>query len=94
MVTAIFPELQISCLKKDTGALHLRRGSNMQSLKAHLGNWEKPSWKQYDGSYQRKVAKMLEHPEIGWIERTGYPSWLQESGEGIEDNEWEDNYAD
>ena len=37
---------------------------------------------------------MLEHPEIGWIERTGYPSWLQESGEGIEDNEWEDNYAD
>ena len=24
---------------------------------------------------------MLEHPEIGWIERTGYPSWLQETGE-------------
>lgn len=24
---------------------------------------------------------MLEHPEIGWIERTGYPSWLQESDE-------------
>lgn len=24
---------------------------------------------------------MLEHPEIGWIERTGYPSWLQELGE-------------
>ena len=24
---------------------------------------------------------MLEHPEIGWIERTGYPSWLQEHGE-------------
>lgn len=23
---------------------------------------------------------MLEHPEIGWIERTGYPSWMQESG--------------
>ena len=22
---------------------------------------------------------MLEHPEIGWIERTGYPSWLQQS---------------
>lgn len=21
----------------------------------------------------------LEHPEIGWIERTGYPSWMQES---------------
>lgn len=21
---------------------------------------------------------MLEHPEIGWIERTGSPSWMQE----------------
>lgn len=21
---------------------------------------------------------MLEHPEIGWYERTGYPSWMQE----------------
>ena len=21
---------------------------------------------------------MLEHPEIGWIEKTGYPSWMQE----------------
>ena len=20
---------------------------------------------------------MLEHPEVGWIERTGYPSWMQ-----------------
>ena len=20
---------------------------------------------------------MFEHPEIGWIERTGYPSWMQ-----------------
>lgn len=27
---------------------------------------------------------MLEHPEIGWIERTGYPSWLQEDA-GCED---------
>lgn len=24
---------------------------------------------------------MLEHPEIGWIERTGYPSWYQEREE-------------
>jgi hypothetical protein len=23
------------------------------------------------------VMRMLEHPEIGWIERTGYPSWMQ-----------------
>ena len=20
----------------------------------------------------------LEHPEIGWMQRTGYPSWMQE----------------
>lgn len=23
----------------------------------------------------------LQHPEIDWIERTGYPSWMQESEE-------------
>ena len=28
----------------------------------------------------------LEHPEITWIERTGYPSWMQE-GEGSEPDE-------
>ena len=22
-----------------------------------------------------------DHPEIGWIERTGYPSWMQEEEE-------------
>ena len=26
---------------------------------------------------------MLEHPEIGWIERTGYPSWMQEGGREV-----------
>ena len=31
---------------------------------------------------------MLEHPEIGWIERTGYPSWLQEQPYHKE-KEWE-----
>ena len=25
------------------------------------------------------MREMLEHPEIGWIERTGYPSWMQET---------------
>lgn len=25
-----------------------------------------------------KPREMLEHPEIGWVERTGYPSWMQE----------------
>ena len=33
---------------------------------------------------------MLEHPQIGWIERTGYPSWLQEPREWESDGEWEE----
>lgn len=36
---------------------------------------------------------MLEHPEIGWIERTGYPSWLQETDESEEYTK-EDAYED
>ena len=40
---------------------------------------------------------MLEDPEIGWIERTGYPSWMQpkrdldvdDDEEDWEDEEWE-----
>lgn len=30
-----------------------------------------------------------EHPEIAWIERTGYPSWMQEGEEeyGLEPDE-------
>lgn len=34
----------------------------------------------------------LEHPEIGWIERTGYPSWMQEDGkmEVLNDEDDED----
>lgn len=27
----------------------------------------------------------MEHPEIGWMERTGYPSWMQEPEEDDED---------
>ena len=30
---------------------------------------------------------ILEHPEIEWIERTGYPSWMQEREEDEEDLE-------
>jgi hypothetical protein len=33
------------------------------------------------------VKNMLEHPEIGWIERTGYPSWMQEYDEFEEDSD-------
>jgi hypothetical protein len=36
--------------------------------------------------------KMLEHPEIGWIERTGYPSWMQEQED--EDDEWDEEDDD
>lgn len=32
---------------------------------------------------------MLEHPEITWILRTGYPSWLQEREEKEEQKEEE-----
>ena len=27
--------------------------------------------------------KDLEHPEIGWIERTGYPSWAQPEDDDV-----------
>lgn len=30
---------------------------------------------------------MLEHPEIGWIEETGYPSWVKESSESEYDED-------
>ena len=35
----------------------------------------------------------LEHPEIGWIERTGYPSWAQERDEDAGGGKewWEDD---
>lgn len=33
---------------------------------------------------------MLEHPEIGWIERTGYPSWMQGGCEIDEDRAYEE----
>ena len=37
---------------------------------------------------------MLEHPEISWIERTGYPSWMQETGGYPKENVREDVYAE
>jgi hypothetical protein len=38
------------------------------------------------------MKEMLEHPEITWIERTGYPSWMQERDEdGDEDNVHDDD---
>lgn len=29
---------------------------------------------------------IADHPEIQWIERTGYPSWMQEDDEDEEDD--------
>lgn len=40
---------------------------------------------------------MLEHPEIGWIERTGYPSWMQDDdlvGLEEDDDYEEDDYEE
>ena len=31
-----------------------------------------------------------DHPEISWIERTGYPSWMQEEEEEEEDRFYEE----
>ena len=33
---------------------------------------------------------MLEHPEIGWIERTGYPSWMQDRERDRDEEGWDD----
>ena len=33
---------------------------------------------------------MLEHPEIAWIERTGYPSWMQETDDLDDEDEYEE----
>lgn len=31
-----------------------------------------------------------DHPEIAWIERTGYPSWMQETEDLDEEDEFEE----
>ena len=33
------------------------------------------------------MYKDLEHPQIGWALRTGYPSWMQEKEEEKKDDE-------
>jgi hypothetical protein len=37
---------------------------------------------------------MLEHPEIGWIERTGYPSWMQPVDDDGDADDFRDDDAD
>lgn len=34
-----------------------------------------------------------DHPEISWIERTGYPSWMQET-EDLDDEDFEEPEVD
>lgn len=34
---------------------------------------------------------MLEHPEIGHIERTGYPSWIHDRDEDGDDDDCRDD---
>ena len=33
------------------------------------------------------MYRCLQHPEIDWIERTGYPSWMQDREEYEEDED-------
>ena len=45
------------------------------------------------------MKEMLEHPEIDWIERTGYPSWMQDEDkvldeDGDDDDAHDDDDAD
>lgn len=40
------------------------------------------------------MYRILEHPEIGHIERTGYPSWMQERDEDGDDDDYYDNQED
>lgn len=33
------------------------------------------------------MREVLEHPEITWVERTGYPSWAQPKDDEEEDDD-------
>ena len=35
------------------------------------------------------MQRGLQHPEIEWIERTGYPSWMQEEDEDRDQDAYE-----
>lgn len=38
------------------------------------------------------MQRDLEHPEITWIERTGYPSWMQEGESEVLNDEDDEDY--
>lgn len=33
---------------------------------------------------------MIEHPEVSWALRTGYPSWMQSQDLDVDDDDYED----
>lgn len=37
---------------------------------------------------------MLEHPDITWCHRTGYPSWMQPHDEDGDEDDFRDDDAD
>lgn len=37
---------------------------------------------------------MIQDPEIDWIERTGYPSWMQERDEDGDEDDYFDHEMD
>ena len=40
------------------------------------------------------MQRDLQHPEIDWIERTGYPSWMQEGSNDDYDEELDRCYEE
>lgn len=36
----------------------------------------------------------LEHPDIGWMERTGYPRWMQERDFEEDESPYEPEYGE
>ena len=38
--------------------------------------------------------RMLEHPDITWCERTGYPSWMQPHDEDGDEDDYYDEDRD
>ena len=37
------------------------------------------------------MYRMIEHPEIVWVERTGHPSWMQVRDLDVDDEEYDDD---
>lgn len=59
----------------------------------------KPGMRNRDRDTARRGIRQMgrfdvpDHPEISWIERTGYPSWMQET-EDLDDEDFEEPEVD